>query len=140
MTNFDQQNFSSMKMPNFQPPKYDLSGWQKMVAETESRKKLNDQANRSQIRSELLLEQIEKNTASLTELTKLLHESNLQHDQIIDLMGDLFAIAKAKDGQEAQSLYQKSIGKISSFGEDVGNITTLVTFATGIYNAVVSLL
>ena len=108
--------------------------------ELDAKSSLEKESQKAQIESRKILQQIEKNTASLAEITKLLHESNLQHDQIIDLMGDLFAISKSKDNEEAQSLYQKAITNISSVGENVGNIKTLVNLATTIYNAVLPLL
>lgn len=104
--------------------------------EMAQKNKLDDDAKKAQIRSVELLEQIEKNTASLNDVVELLHESNLQQAQISDLMGDLFALAKAKDKKEAKSLYEKTIGKLSSFGEDVNNIAALVTLATSVYNMV----
>ncbi|WHQ53716.1 hypothetical protein M1857_11855 [Lactiplantibacillus plantarum] len=133
-------DFKLTGLPEYRPINFDVELIDDWSEDKNRREKLSDQANESQIRSEEILKQIEKNTASLAEITELLHESNLQHDQIIDLMGDLFAISKSKDNEEAQSLYQKAISKISSVGENVGNITTLVTLATTIYNAVLPLL
>ncbi|AVH85789.1 hypothetical protein WJM93_03970 [Lactiplantibacillus plantarum] len=124
---------STKQMPN-------MDSINRFNKELDAKSSLEKESQKAQIESRKILQQIEKNTASLAEITKLLHESNLQHDQIIDLMGDLFAISKSKDNEEAQSLYQKAISKISSVGENVGNITTLVTLATTIYNAVLPLL
>lgn len=124
---------STKQMPN-------MDSINRFNKELDAKSPLEKESQKAQIESRKILQQIEKNTASLAEITKLLHESNLQHDQIIDLMGDLFAISKSKDNEEAQSLYQKAISKISSVGENVGNITTLVTLATTIYNAVLPLL
>lgn len=124
---------STKQMPN-------MDSINRFNKELDAKSSLEKESQKAQIESRKILQQIEKNTASLAEITKLLHESNLQHDQIIDLMGDLFAISKSKDNEEAQSLYQKAISKISSVGENVGNITTLVNLATTIYNAVLPLL
>ncbi|QSW67373.1 hypothetical protein J0X23_02630 [Lactiplantibacillus plantarum] len=124
---------STKQMPN-------MDSINRFNKELDAKSSLEKESQKAQIESRKILQQIEKNTASLAEITKLLHESNLQHNQIIDLMGDLFAISKSKDNEEAQSLYQKAISKISSVGENVGNITTLVTLATTIYNAVLPLL
>ncbi len=124
---------STKQMPN-------MDSINRFNKELDAKSSLEKESQKAQSESRKILQQIEKNTASLAEITKLLHESNLQHDQIIDLMGDLFAISKSKDNEEAQSLYQKAISKISSVGENVGNITTLVTLATTIYNAVLPLL
>ncbi|UNF76231.1 hypothetical protein [Lactiplantibacillus plantarum] len=124
---------STKQMPN-------MDSINRFNKELDAKSSLEKESQKAQIESRKILQQIEKNTASLAEITELLHESNLKHDQIIDLMGDLFAISKSKDNEEAQSLYQKAISKISSVGENVGNITTLVTLATTIYNAVLPLL
>lgn len=74
-------------LPEYRPINVDAEIIDDWSEDKNRREKLSDQANESQIRSEEILKQIEKNTASLAEITKLLHESNLQHDQIIDLMG-----------------------------------------------------
>lgn len=139
-------SFSPMK-PIFKTPNIRISDQTREMQQTVERvgrelsqeRRLNNEANASQLRSERLLQQISDNTASLADIAQQLHESNLKQEQIVELMGDIFAISKASNATEAESLYQKTIGKISEFGEDAGNIATLVTTATTIFNAVKSL-
>jgi septal ring factor EnvC (AmiA/AmiB activator) len=90
----------------------------------------------TQLRQTELLEQIAVNTASLQDIATTLHESNMKQDEIVELMGDIFAIASAKDKAAAENMYQRAIGKISGIGEQVGNIANLVTLATSVYNAI----
>lgn len=99
-----------------------------------------DKMDSTQLRQTELLEQIAVNTASLQEIATTLHESNMKQDEIVELMGDIFAIASAKDKATAENMYQRAIGKISSLGEQVGNIANLVTLATSVYHAVDSLI
>ncbi|MDB8870364.1 hypothetical protein [Pediococcus acidilactici] len=133
--------YKSLSKINFAPTMdSNMNAINMQVKEMIRKEDLDRKSKESQIQSVQILEQIEKNTASLNDVVKLLHESNLQQAQIAELMGDLFAITKAKNKKEAKSLYEKTIGKISSLGEDVSNIASLVTLATSIYGMVAPLL
>lgn len=79
---------------------------------------------------------IEKNTANLQILVDLIHNSVENQDEIISMMAEILAIAKAKNIEEADSLCKRVMNKVSSTVQDVDTIVKLVSYAKIVYNAV----
>jgi lipoate synthase len=58
-----------------------------------------------QKRSYEVLQAIEKNTANLQVIVDLIHTSNENQDEIIELLSEIQSMAKAKDKDEAGTIY-----------------------------------
>jgi len=84
------------------------------------------------------LHAIESNTASLNTIVELIGSNNEQQDEIIAIITEILSIAKAKDKNEAKSLYENTIGRMASAVNDGESLAKLVPIATAVYNAVTS--
>jgi hypothetical protein len=80
------------------------------------------------------LHAIEENTANLYLLVDLINHSNDQQDELIELITEILAIAKAKNKTEVKNLYEKTIGKIAEIVKDGEALAKLLPFATTVYN------
>lgn len=87
-----------------------------------------------------LLGQIAENTSVLKELVQINRDTNLNVQELNDLMLDIYVIAKANSKTEADNLFANAIAKISESGEKANNIVSLINIVTGIYNTVLPLL
>ena len=86
------------------------------------------------------LRAINENTAQLKVIVELIHQSNEKQDEIIALTGDILAIAKAKDKDEADTLLKKALKKISGTVDAGESILTMTQWALAIYKLVEPLL
>lgn len=87
-----------------------------------------------------LLGQIAENTSVLKELVQINRDTNLNVQELNDVMLDIYIIAKANSKEEAEGLFAKAIEKISSSGEKATNISSFVNIAIGIFNTVLTLI
>lgn len=87
-----------------------------------------------------MLKSINQNTANLYTLVDLISKSNDKQDEILEIISEILAIAKAKDKKEAESFLKKAMTKISGSVETADSIIKLVGWATAIYNIVVTML
>ena len=83
-----------------------------------------------------ILESINKNTANLYSIVELIKDSNEKQDEMIALVSEILALAKAKDKKEADSLYKKITSKISTEVKNVDAIIKLVGWATSVYQMI----
>lgn len=87
-----------------------------------------------------MLKSINQNTANLYTLVDLISKSNDKQDEMLDIISEILAIAKAKDKKEAESFLKKAMTKINGSVETADSIVKLVGWATAIYNMVVNML
>lgn len=87
-----------------------------------------------------MLKSINQNTANLYTLVDLISKSNDKQDEILEIISEILAIAKAKDKKEAESFLKKAMTQINSSVETADSIVKLVGWATAIYNMVVTML
>ncbi|RHR10247.1 hypothetical protein DWX58_07180 [Pseudoflavonifractor sp. AF19-9AC] len=85
-----------------------------------------------------ILQDIEKNTANLKILVDLIHNSVENQDQIISIMAEILAMAKANNKDEADSLCKRVMSKISDTVQNVETMIKIMTFAKMFYNIVQS--
>lgn len=86
------------------------------------------------------LKSINQNTANLYTLVDLISKSNEQQDEVIEIVSEILAIAKAKEKEEAESLLKKVMTKINGSVETADSMIKLVGWATTIYNMVITML
>ena len=104
------------------------------LAEQRQEKEDNEEAYRKEmIRS---LNAIEQNTANLQIIVELISKSVEQQDVLIGFVTEIMSIAKAKNKEEAKTLYEKTVGRISTAVQDGEALAKLVLYATVIYNMV----
>ena len=87
-----------------------------------------------------ILQSIEANTAYLYTLVDLISKSNDKQDELLAILSEIMAIAKAKDKHNAESRFRKVVKRMSDTvkaGETVGK---LFSFALTIYKIVISIL
>ena len=87
-----------------------------------------------------MLKSINQNTANLYTLVDLISKSNEQQDEVIEIVSEILAIAKAKEKKEAESLLKKAMTKINDSVETADSIVKLVGWATTINNMVITML
>lgn len=87
-----------------------------------------------------MLKSINQNTANLYTLVDLISKSNEQQDEVIEIVSEILAIAKAKEKKEAESLLKKVMTKINDSVETADSMIKLVGWATTIYNMVITML
>lgn len=82
------------------------------------------------------LRAIESNTANLYVLVDLISKNGKQQDELIGIFSEILAIAKAKNQEEADSLYKKVMGKITQTVNDVETLAKFVGYATMVFELV----
>lgn len=87
-----------------------------------------------------LLQGIEKNTGGIADLVRFVHSSNEKQDQVIELLSEMMIIIAAKTKEEAETKFQKALGKIQSLGTTVESVQTLIGLLNTVYNSVQPLL
>ena len=87
-----------------------------------------------------MLSSINQNTANLYTLVELISKSNEKQDEIIELVSEILAIAKAKDKEEAGGLLKKNMTKINDSVETADSMVKLVGWTTTIYNMVINMM
>lgn len=87
-----------------------------------------------------MLKSINQNTANLYTLVDLISNSNEQQDEIIEIVSEILAIAKAKDKKEAESFLKRAMSKINDTVESTESILKLVGWATAIYQIIITML
>lgn len=75
-----------------------------------------------------LLKNIEVNTANLTTLVNLISSNNDKQDEIINIITELFSLAKETDKDEALSKYRKVMKKINEFSGDADTLLKLSSY------------
>lgn len=75
-----------------------------------------------------LLKNIEANTANLTTLVNLISSNNDKQDEIINIITELFSLAKETDKDEALSKYRKVMKKINEFSGDADTLLKLSSY------------
>lgn len=83
-----------------------------------------------------ILEAINQNTANLFLLVDLINKSNEKQDIIIELISEILSISKAKNKEEAKSLYSRVMSKITSLVEDGETLYKICGYATTVYSMV----
>lgn len=87
-----------------------------------------------------MLKSINQNTANLYTLVDLISKSNEQQDEIIEIVSEILAIAKAKEKKEAESFLKKVMTKINDSVETADSMIKLAGWATAIYSMVITIL
>lgn len=75
------------------------------------------------------LESINNNTSVLPEALELINKNVDNQEQIIKLINEIFSIAKAKDKEEAKSMFMKVLDKIKEVTDDIEAIQKLTNWA-----------
>ena len=83
-----------------------------------------------------VLKAIEENTANLRVLVDLVHNSKENQDEIIALLSEIQIMAKAKDSEEAASLYKRVMAKIAGVVKDAETIQKLSSYAGTVFTIV----
>lgn len=83
-----------------------------------------------------VLKAIEENTANLHVLVDLVHNSKENQDEIIDLLSEIQTMAKAKDSDEAASLYKRVMAKIAGAVKDAETVQKLSSYAGTVFTIV----
>ena len=86
------------------------------------------------------LKSINQNTANLYTLVDLISKSNEKQDEVIGIVSEILAIAKAKEKKEAESLFKKVMTKINDSVETADSVIKLAGWAATIYNMVMTML
>lgn len=81
------------------------------------------------------LQGIEKNTATLTEMTLLLQKSGERQDEIFAIMVEILEIMKSSNTEEAKSRFTKVMEKITGFKDNAETMISLYGMAHSVYNA-----
>lgn len=87
-----------------------------------------------------ILQSIEANTANLYTLVDLINKSNDKQDEMLEILSEVLAIAKAKDKNEAGSLFKRIITKINSTVEAGESLGKLIEWAIIVYRMVNAIL
>lgn len=87
-----------------------------------------------------VLQSINENIANLYIMVELINQSNDKQDELISLMTEVLALAKAKSKEEADTLFKKIMSKINDTADSVDSIIKIVGWATTVYNMVLPLL
>ena len=93
-----------------------------------------------QTRSLEMLQSISENTANLYTIVDLINKSKERQDELLDILSEILAIAKAKEKNEAETLFKRVMTKINESVKTADSIVKLVGWATTIYNMVVVML
>jgi hypothetical protein len=140
--------FTAKKLPNHRRIPLMTLDFNYATKQVES---INDSVNEARIaeyeeeetrHNEILseLRAINENTSCLPTLIEIIHQSNENQEEMLTIIIEILSIAKAKDKKEAKSLYEKTIGKISSTVKDGENLAKLVTYATTAYQLIGTML
>lgn len=87
-----------------------------------------------------MLKSINTNTANLYTLVDLISNANDKQDELIGLISKILTIAKAKDKEEAESLFKKVMGKINETVKSADSMIKIMGWATSIYSMVIAML
>lgn len=98
-----------------------------------------DQANRSIIKQEELLQQIADNTSYIKDVVEINRQTQLNTEELTYVMRAIYEVAKANSKEEADSFFTKAINTINSSGETANNIVLLTGILVQIYNTVLSM-
>ena len=79
------------------------------------------------------LKAIEENTANLATLDELISNGNDKQDEIIEILKELFELAKHTDKSKAESAFRNVMNRIHSFEGDVSTIVKLMGFASTLW-------
>lgn len=93
-----------------------------------------------QAKSLEILQSINENTANLYALVDLINKSNEKQDEMLEIITEILAIAKAKEKREAESLFKKVMSKINDSVETVDSMIKIMGWATAIYKMVGTML
>lgn len=111
--------------PTFPPIKDEWLMCEKMEESVQLQRENND-----------ILRAIEQNTANLKILVDLIHNSKENQDEIIALLSEIQIMAKAKDSEEAASLYKRVMAKIAGAVKDAETIQKLSSYAGTVFTIV----
>lgn len=87
-----------------------------------------------------MLKSINTNTANLYTLVDLISNANDKQDELIGLISEILTIAKAKDKEEAESLFKNVMGKINETVKSADSMIKIMGWATSIYSMVIAML
>lgn len=85
----------------------------------------------------MLLKEIRNNTDYLKLLANINENTQLSSEVLLEIQTDIFSIASATSKDEADNLFTRTLDKINSSGEVVGNIANLVSFLNAVYQVAV---
>jgi len=87
-----------------------------------------------------ILESIQQNTANLYTLVDLINKNNEQQDELIGLISEIMTISKAKNKEEADSLFRNVLANANKIITDGETLFKIVSYATSVYGAVNTML
>lgn len=105
---------------------------------TERENRYNDKVNREKRMIELL-ESIDKNTSTLTNVMKLLEENTKDQKAILDILSEFNSLATIPEREKKESMFRTIMNKINTTISDVNTVTTLYSYGLFIYNLLHSL-
>ncbi|MEQ7193358.1 hypothetical protein [Enterococcus avium] len=97
------------------------------------------QANIETIEQSKTLREIADNTAYLKDLVLITREIKLNGDESNLISKAIYNISNAESKEDAANKLSEALAKLSSSGEFVGNMSNIVSFLTGLYNTVSSM-
>lgn len=86
--------------------------------------------------SNKLLGKIVDNTSVLKELVEINRKTQLNTEELKDVLAAIHEVSKAKNKDEADNIFKKALNTINASGETVENIARLVNLLMGLYNTV----
>lgn len=98
------------------------------------------QANIETIEQSKTLREIADNTAYLKDLVLITREIKLNGDESNLISKAIYNISNAESKEDAANKLSEALAKLSSSGEFVGNMSNIVSFLTGLYNTVSSMI
>lgn len=79
---------------------------------------------------------IEKNTASLAEISALIRENTEKQEEVFKIITEILAMNLLKEKEQAESTYRSLMKRISTIDTDVKTIQRLSSLANNIYNQI----
>ncbi len=86
--------------------------------------------------SNKLLGKIVDNTSVLKDLVEINRQTQLNTEELKDVLGAIYEVSKANNKDEADSIFKKALTAINTSGETADNIVRLSNLLMGLYSTV----
>jgi hypothetical protein len=138
MNDLDFSNLPPKNLPSLNYINKYLDDAMKSVQEAHEERVTQEKSYRDSHLS--LLRSIESNTANLNILVSLISKNIEQQDALIEVMGDILSIAKAKEKREAETKLQIALKKITETITNGEALAQAVMYAGTVFNMVIGLI
>ncbi|WP_436664218.1 hypothetical protein ACOALA_04025 [Alicyclobacillus acidoterrestris] len=125
------KNIPSWSIPTIDNTSSRSSAFSKEAIEALSEPRRREEQHRKDVLE--ALRAIQQNTGFLPGMFELIKDSNERQDEIFGIFVEILEITKAKNKQEAASLYRKALDKAGKFTGDVEVVTKLVGWANTVF-------